>query len=206
MPTVIIHEEVAYLMTKKYQELDQGDFYLGALAPDAPNLHGFAPKELRWTAHLRDENLDIWLNNVKEFYQNNEDKYNKYFLLGYVFHIITDIVYDRSFYGRVIEKIQRDNIKKEDQHDVIRDSMLSYGYETAKEPFFSEIKKKLQNVSGYNIRNIEKETLIAWKNKCLSNHNSENNKNKKNKYITKNDIIELTSKVEEEFISIYLSK
>lgn len=201
MPTVAIHEEVSYLIAKKYQELDKGDFYLGALAPDTPNLNGFAPKELRWDAHLRDENLDAWLNNVKKFYQNNKDKYNRYFLLGYILHIITDIIYDRDFYWKIRNEMQKDNIPEQEQHGLLRNSMLNYGYENEKETFWIDIKEKLKNISGYNIRNITKETLISWKNKCFRNHISQN---KPNKYITKNDIVKLTSRVEEEFIAIYL--
>ena len=47
MPTTMIHEKIAYDLAKKYPELDTSDFYLGILAPDTPNLHGFAPKEMR---------------------------------------------------------------------------------------------------------------------------------------------------------------
>ena len=100
MPTVLIHEEVAYNIAKKYKQLDNKDFYLGALAPDTVNLNGFASKEERWNSHLRNENLDTWLENVKKFYNENKDKYNKYFLLGYVLHIITDIVHDKYFLTR----------------------------------------------------------------------------------------------------------
>ncbi len=88
MPTAAIHEEVTYLITRKYSKLDTSDFYLGVIAPDSINLEGFAPKEIRWTSHLRAKNLDIWLENVKEFYQNNKNNYNEYFLLGYILHII----------------------------------------------------------------------------------------------------------------------
>ena len=44
MPNIIIHEKVAYNISKKYKSLANAEFYLGALAPDAVNLNGFAPK------------------------------------------------------------------------------------------------------------------------------------------------------------------
>ena len=131
MPTVLIHEEVAYNIAKKYQEHDNKDFYLGALAPDSVNLNGFAPKEVRWTSHLRKENLDEWLEKVKEFYNENKNKYNKYFLLGYVLHIITDIVHDKYFYQNIRNIIKEDMISwkdlclKEYQKDIIPNKYIT---------------------------------------------------------------------------------
>lgn len=203
MPTIGIHEEVAYLIAKKYLELDTSDFYLGALAPDSINLEGFASKEIRWISHLRANDLDTWLNNTKEFYQNNKNNYHKYFLLGYILHIITDIVHDRDFYEKMQAEMNKDNIPFNNQHNLIRSSMEDYDKQTKQEPFWSHIKEKLQNVTGYNIRNITKEKLLAWKNKCLSNDNCQN---KINKYINKDDIINLTKEVEKEFISICYKK
>ena len=195
MPTVVIHEEVAYEIAKIYTNLDTGDFYLGVLAPDAVNLNGFAPKEERYKSHIRNKDLNVWLSNVKEFFQNNKNKYEKNFLLGYILHIITDIVYDQYFYWPVREQLAKDNIKEEEQHQILRTSMEEYGYQNEKEPFWLHAKKRLSNVEGYNIQNIKKEDLLLWKNKCLQPLKSQ----KTNKYITKSQIMELTNKVERIF-------
>lgn len=196
MPTVSIHEEVAYNIAKKYPSFDNADFYLGALAPDTVNLHGFAPKELRWKAHVRDKDLDIWLNNVKVFYQTNKGKYKEDFLLGYILHIITDIVHDKYFYWPVREEMKKDNIPEEEQHPLLRDCMFEYGYQNEKEPFRIHIKELLNEVEGYNFKEIKKEDLIAWKNHCFKEHQSNE---KINKFITKEHINALTNKVEELF-------
>lgn len=196
MPTVLIHEEVAYNIAKKYKQLDNKDFYLGALAPDTVNLNGFASKEERWNSHLRNENLDIWLENVKEFYNENKDKYNKYFLLGYVLHIITDIVHDKYFYQDIRTEMTKNNINEDDQHPLLRKYMLEYGYLDENNQIREYINDLLKEHTGYNIKNISKEALIAWKNKCFSNYNE---KVYPNNYITKNHIKELSKKTEEEF-------
>lgn len=196
MPTISIHEEVAYNIAKKYKELDNADFYLGALAPDSVNLNGFAPKEIRWKTHVRDENLDCWLNNATEFYHDNKNKYNESFLLGYILHIITDIIHDKYFYWDLRTEMTKDKIKEEDQHPLIRNSMLEYGYQNEQDPFRIYIKELLENHTGYDIQNISKETMIAWKNHCFENHNFSG---KENKYITKNHVLALTNKVEETF-------
>lgn len=196
MPTVLIHEEVAYNIAKKYKQLDNKDFYLGALAPDTVNLNGFASKEERWNSHLRNENLDTWLENVKKFYNENKDKYNKYFLLGYVLHIITDIVHDKYFYQDIRTAMTKNNINEDDQHPLLRKYMLEYGCLDENNQIREYINDLLKEHTGYNIKNISKEDLIAWKNKCFSNYNE---KVHPNNYITKNHIKELSKKTEEEF-------
>ena len=196
MPTVLIHEEVAYNIAKKYKQLDNKDFYLGALAPDTVNLNGFASKEERWNSHLRNENLDTWLENVKKFYNENKDKYNKYFLLGYVLHIITDIVHDKYFYQDIRTEMTKNNINEDEQHPLLRKYMLEYGYLDENNQIREYINDLLKEHTGYNIKNISKEDLIAWKNKCFSNYNE---KVHPNNYITKNHIKELSKKTEEEF-------
>lgn len=196
MPTVLIHEEVAYNIAKKYKQLDNKDFYLGALAPDTVNLNGFASKEERWNSHLRNENLDTWLENVKRFYNENKDKYNKYFLLGYILHIITDIVHDKYFYQDIRTEMTKNNINEDEQHPLLRKYMLEYGYLDENNQIREYINDLLKEHRGYNIKNISKEDLIAWKNKCFSNYNE---KVYPNNYITKNHIQELSKKTEEEF-------
>lgn len=196
MPTVLIHEEVAYNIAKKYQELDNKDFYLGALAPDSVNLNGFAPKEVRWTSHLRKENLDEWLEKVKEFYNENKNKYNKYFLLGYVLHIITDIVHDKYFYQNIRNEMTKDNINENDQHPLLRKYMEEYSYLVENNHIRNYIKELLNDHLGYNIRNIIKEDMISWKDLCLKEYQKDIIPNK---YITKSHIIELTKKTEEIF-------
>ena len=196
MPTVLIHEEIAYNIAKKYKQLDNKDFYLGALAPDTVNLNGFASKEERWNSHLRNENLDTWLENVKKFYNENKDKYNKYFLLGYVLHIITDIVHDKYFYQDIRTEMTKNNINEDEQHPLLRKYMLEYGYLDENNQIREYINDLLKEHTGYNIKNISKEDLIAWKNKCFSNYNE---KVHPNNYITKNHIQELSKKTEEEF-------
>ena len=72
MPIISIHEEVAIKLAKQHKNLDTKDFYLGTLAPDTVNLnYGFAPKELRWTAHQRRKDLSDWkfsLKDLKKFF------------------------------------------------------------------------------------------------------------------------------------------
>lgn len=191
MPNIRIHEEVAYLYAQKNKEYDNKYFYLGVLAPDAPNLDGFGPKEERWMAHQRDKDYKKWKDNIKKFYKQNKDKYNKYFIFGYYFHVITDIVYDKDFYLDVRETILKDNISLEDSHHVMRQDMDYYG-STFKE--FDYIKEKLLEIDEYfEILNIKKDKLKAWKDLNLKEERV-----KEPKYLNKNIILKLEVFVEKE--------
>jgi len=191
MPNIRIHEEVAYIYAKKYNEYDNKYFYLGVLAPDAVNVDGFAPKEMRWTSHQRDKDYNIWKNNIIKFYKENKDKYNKYFIYGYLFHVLTDIIYDDIYYLKVREKILKDNISLEESHNIMRKDMDYYG-SNFKE--FNHVKDKLQEIDEYyDILNINKEELKRWK-----ETNLEELEISKYKYITRKIISDLETDLEKE--------
>ena len=189
MPNIRIHEEVAYLYTRTHRDFDNKYFYLGVLAPDTPNLNGFAPKEERWTAHQRDKDYNEWERKIKRFYIENKDNYNKYFIFGYLFHVITDIVYDRDIYLDVREKILEDNISLEDSHNVMRKDMDYYG-SNFKE--YDYIKDQLIKIDEYyDIINIKKDKLEEWTIKNLNDEEIHNSK-----YINKEIINKLLNNVE----------
>ena len=191
MPNIRIHEEVAYIYTRNHKEYDNKYFYLGVLAPDSPNLEGFAPKVERWTAHQRDKDYDEWERKIKKFYIENKDKYNKYFIFGYLFHVITDIVYDRDIYLDVRKIIMKDNVSLEDSHNVMRKDMDYYGTNFKE---FDYIKNKLLELDEYyDILNISKEKLEAW-----TKLNLEEQEKKQPKYINIEIIDKLAKKVEKE--------
>ena len=87
---------------------DTNNFYLGTIAPDAVNAHGFASKEKRWSAHVRDKALNKWKENVKRLYEKNIETVKEDFLRGYCIHILTDILMDEKyvniFKNQILEK------------------------------------------------------------------------------------------------------
>lgn len=195
MPNIRIHEEVAFIYAKKHKEYDNKQFYLGVLAPDAVNVEGFAPKIERWTSHQRNKDYNTWRENIIKFYKENKDKYNKHFIYGYLFHVLTDIIYDDKYYLDVREKILNDNISLEDSHNIMRQDMDNYG-SNFKE--FDHIKNKLSKIDEYyNILNIDKDQLKKWK-----EVNLEEVEITKYKYITRTIIINLEEDVEKELHNI----
>ena len=198
MPNIIIHEKVAYNISKKYKNLANGEFYLGAIAPDAVNLNGFASTEKRWTSHCRAKNLNAWRENITKFYFEQLNNYPNEFLTGYLIHILTDIVFDDYFYSDVTNKIKKDNPTK-DPHPILLKCMDEYSRINMNSDFLKEIRLKIKNVIYYNILNISKEDLEAWSKKKL---NEEITRTIENKYIDDALIAELTAKVINEYEKI----
>ena len=162
MPNIMIHEKVGYYISKKIN-INSYDYYLGLLAPDTPNLEGFAPKEERWMAHQRKKDYDEWRSSILSFYNREKNNYPKDFILGYYIHLLTDIVYDDFLYLKVREEILKE-YDMDKSHDIMRKDMDKY--------FFNEINdiKEILNSSekSYDILNISSKKLILWKEKEMS--------------------------------------
>lgn len=163
MPNIMIHEEVAYFLSKKINK-NSYNYFLGVLAPDAPNTYGFGKKEDRWLAHQRKKDYNEWRKSLKEFYQKEKNNYEEDFLLGYYIHILTDIVYDDFIYLKVREKIIEDGYSTEESHDIMRNDMDKYYFKE-----ISDIKEILNKENTtYEINGISKELMGKWKDKTLN--------------------------------------
>lgn len=163
MPNIMIHEEVAYFLSKKINK-NSYNYFLGVLAPDAPNTYGFGKKEDRWLAHQRKKDYNEWRKSLKEFYQKEKNNYEEDFLLGYYIHILTDIVYDDFIYLKVREKIIEDGYSMEESHDIMRNDMDKYYFKE-----ISDIKEILNKKNTtYEINGISKELMGKWKDKTLN--------------------------------------
>ena len=194
MPTSVIHEIVAKKITTSNKMLDNYNFYLGCVAPDAVNFSGFASKEIRWKSHLRDKNLQVWKRNVLNFYIKNKNKYEESFIKGYVVHIFTDIIYDEKFYDIVVNPMKEINLVNHEAHLYMLEEMDAYGNNNLDYQYVIDKLKTLD--INYQIINISKEQLNNWKNKVIS----KNLPTIKVKYITENIIDELTKEVIKQLI------
>lgn len=97
MPSSPVHMKVAYILSDKLGIENRSDFLLGAISPDCVNLGtDHASEELRYGAHIRVRDYNIWKENLKKFYLENKEKYSDCidYLKGYLFHMYTDIAWD----------------------------------------------------------------------------------------------------------------
>ena len=191
MPNITIHEYIGYHFKLK----NSYEYYLGILSPDATKLYGFGEKKDRWTAHVRRDDLDEWREALKKFYKKQKDKYNEDFLLGYIIHILTDIVYDDYLYKKVRKQIIKDySCTKKEAHTIMRNDMDKYYFKEYEEILNILKKKKI----SFDILNIDKEKLLLWKQKQIKEHTTSNDSS----YITKKVLNKLLFHVNEELDSI----
>lgn len=97
MPSSPVHLKLAYLLADELRIENKPDFLLGAIAPDCVNFGmSQASEEVRYRAHIRDRDYDIWKQKLRDFYR--EEKVNfagkEDFLRGYLFHCWCDIAWD----------------------------------------------------------------------------------------------------------------
>ena len=138
---------------------------------------------------MRCENLNSWKLSLKKFYLENKTKYNEDFLLGYVIHILTDIVYDEYFEEEIKKEILKENDEKNYWYIKWSD-MDKYSFKD---------KKKIINILNqedkyYEITNITEDKLRKWKIKFTKDLEKEN----KSIYFNQKIIDNLNIRVEEE--------
>lgn len=106
MPSSPVHLLLAYKMADSLNVKNKADFLLGAIAPDCVNYgQEQASEEVRYTAHIRDKDYDIWKAKLKAFAVDNAEKFadKKDFLRGYLFHCWSDIAWDESVQPKIFE-------------------------------------------------------------------------------------------------------
>ena len=106
MPSSPVHLLLAYKMADSLNVKNKADFLLGAIAPDCVNYgQEQASEEIRYTAHIRDKDYDIWKAKLKAFAVDNAEKFadKKDFLRGYLFHCWSDIAWDEAVQPKIFE-------------------------------------------------------------------------------------------------------
>ena len=106
MPSSPVHMLLAYRMADSLGINDKADFLLGAIAPDSVN-HGMeqASEAVRYRAHIRDRDYDIWKRMLTDFADANSEHYADCldYLKGYMFHCWTDIAWDEAVQPKIFK-------------------------------------------------------------------------------------------------------
>ena len=163
MPSELIHLKVAYKVQKKIKKLNLNMYYSGILCPDSVNINGFADKQIRWSSHLRDKDLDTWQKNVITFYKENKNKIEKDYLFGFLVHILTDIEFDRYFeiYKKTHNNLPTDKIFEDYQLQI-----RLYEENNLNSLFWrNKVLKKLTNPYGQNVNNLSEDLVKNYINK-----------------------------------------
>ncbi len=169
MPTSIIHLKVGYEYAKSHKQYDNKQFYLGIIAPDAVNLNGFAEKEKRWGAHLRDKDLNIWKDNITNFYRQNKNDFNNNYIYGYLIHVLTDIYFDEKNATKLFPKIEN-KVGDEKVREEYSRQMDMYERSQLTTDWWKYVESALQNSEAETINNIQKDNIEKWKQLILKDY------------------------------------
>ena len=163
MPSACVHLNIAYMLKEKLKIADIPQFHLGSISPDAVNLEGFAEENIRYAAHIRNRDYNVWKNDIAKFYEQNKDKLNKSFLLGFMVHIYTDIAWDELVQPGLFEYLRSagtadEAFKKEKWAELYRLNSL-----IAQQDFYSQILKSLSTAECTGISTVSADLLERYR-------------------------------------------
>ena len=160
MPSILFHEFIGYKIAKKYPIYDTNNFYLGLMVPDSVNAYGFASKEDRWRTHVRDENLDIWEENIINFYKDNKGKYEQTYLMGYVVHVLTDIICDRIYQTELYPKLLEKGFDYHSAYSFYEKGIEQFENSNINEKWWEDAKIKFQNAEIFSICDMSEKMIF----------------------------------------------
>jgi len=169
MPYTLVHLKVGSEIAKKYKKYDKPQYYLGLIAPDAVNLNGFAEKDIRWSAHIRAKDLEIWENNIIKYYFENYNNYDNEYILGYLIHVLTDIVFDRMYNPCILNLIHEKKIF-ENEFENYHNELEKYECSQINEEWWKETVNKLKQSKGININKIDSKEIEMWRDKNINQY------------------------------------
>lgn len=120
MTHILVAERVLEYITPP---VDYSTYLIGAIAPDAVHASPHYTPELKEKSHIfadgavwgeitKEIQFKEWLDNIKKFYINHQDKYDRDFFLGYIVHVLTDICSCRQIYAPFYNSLSKDEMNE----------------------------------------------------------------------------------------------
>lgn len=179
MPSTMIHLYTAVQLIKTCSLVQsKPQFFLGCISPDAVNLNDFAPKDIRWSAHIRHNSTDEWIQRAIDFYTDNlvraeRGELDKDLLLGYTLHIFSDIAWDKKFDSDMREAIAASDMTQEQKLKARWDEFYYYDKtQFASSWWLDEVKPALAQSEAMEINKIPANLINKYKDFCLNEYES----------------------------------
>ncbi len=177
MPSAPIHLKVAAGIAQRLGVSDTAQFLLGSVAPDSVNLNGFAPKDVRYMAHVRSTDISVWKQNVKELCAELlQGGYNADFVKGVATHLLTDIFWDELIQPQifaVLSVVLKENGTVPNE-DTLRQAkwqeLYRYNNLVKNEEWYKDALKTLSTAQTCSYRNIDAGLMNDYKNYLVSDY------------------------------------
>lgn len=120
MPLPMVHLGVARNVALSNSKLiNDSLYYLGSIAPDAIHSRIGSSKIDKCRAHIRSKD-DTWYDDIFKFtlkHKNGKGEVQPFYI-GYMIHILTDLLWEDSIHSKVRMMMDRDNIEKNKQSSI----------------------------------------------------------------------------------------
>ena len=151
---------------------DLPQFYLGSIAPDAVNTGEFAPREVRYAAHLRSRSYDEWKRNIREYRAERERKKDfsesPAFFDGVLLHLYTDIAWDEVVQPLLFEEFRRRGVPDEEFNDRKWSELDAFDSVLTRRPDYSGILSQLEDSRAFAVTTVSPEQLLKWRDMVIA--------------------------------------
>ena len=172
MPSCPVHLKAAFLLCDKLGIENKPDFFLGSIAPDCVNLDGFASQEIRYGAHIRVVNPQIWKSNMKKFYEENKFifKDNSDFLKGYLFHCFTDVSWDECIQPKLFAFLDSLGISDEEKRQAKWEELYRFNGVLVNENWYNQALDYVSKGTPQNIATVTAQQIDAYRNYIINDY------------------------------------
>lgn len=172
MPSATVHLKIAYMMKNELDIKNEAEFFMGAIAPDAVNLEGYASEEERYSAHIRSKDYGRWKANIRGFF--DDIKYNfsgdEDFLKGYIFHLYTDIAWDEAVQPFLFDFLKKQGYSQEQFKEQKWRELFRLNYMLSKQDWYGEVISKLTDAICYGMAGVSAELMEGYRDYILGGY------------------------------------
>lgn len=165
MPSSPVHLLLAHEAADRLGVANKADFLLGSIAPDCVN-YGMeqASEAVRYAAHIRDKDYDIWKQKLRDFAADNAEKYAECrdFLRGYLFHCWADIAWDEAVQPKIFEFLGTLGYGYDDMTAQKWQELYRFNSEMVKNKAYIECKKLVKAGSARDIAGCSAELIKRY--------------------------------------------
>jgi hypothetical protein len=170
MPSIAVHLTIAHAAAQTLGICDMPQFYMGNIAPDAVNVGGFAPADVRYAAHIRSRSYSEWKNGIAAYRAAHSDEYALCpdFLSGVLFHLYTDIAWDETIQPQLFEHLRGRGFAEKELNARKWDELKGFDGVLSEKPAYKEAVAALKIAEPHAVTTVTAEQLSQWRDKIVS--------------------------------------
>ena len=170
MPSISVHLTLSSRIAERLGITDMPAYYLGAIAPDAVNLDGFASQELRYGAHIRSRDYNVWKQNISDFYKTNKALYadTPDFLTGFLMHLYTDIAWDEVVQPKMFDHLRSCGFADDELSTRKWDELRGFDSLLSQKAEYKNAIEELKKARPTAITTVTPGQLSKWRDKIVA--------------------------------------